>query len=228
MMKAGKVQEHFAEQASEYEQLMGRLVPQYKEQNSLLLDLIPYGEDEPFSALDLGCGPGVLTELLLEKFSNAQVAAFDLTQEMLTACEERLAEDGERLTVCQGDFQSDPFGTGYDLILASLSLQHLTGPEKEKIYDKVHAALNPGGLFLAREITVDVSTSLSAKHYQLWRDFMKSQGEDDAMWYAKHKEKDHPVSLADHLLWMKQAGFVEIGCHYQYLNFAIMSGRKEN
>ena len=225
-MEAQKVQEHFARQADEYEQLMARLVPHYHEQHLIMEKLIPFESEQRLKMLDLGAGPGVLAEVVLKNFSKAEVVVFDLTEKMLEACKKRLAPFQDRLTVVQGDFKTDSLGTGYDLVMAGLSLQHLDHAERRDIYKDIYNSLKPGGMYLAREIVVDPSTYVTDWHYRLWREFMRTQGEDDALWYEKHRAKDHPATIEQNLSWLSEAGFVHAVCHWRYFNFAILTAQK--
>ncbi len=79
---------------------------------------------------------------------------------------------------------------------------------------------------LVGEIIVDEDPFITEWHYSLWRELMSSLGEDDVFWYHKHREKDHPVSIENQMTWLKEAGFRHTACHWRYLNFAIISGRK--
>ena len=82
-MKQPQVKEHFAKQADEYESLMVRLVPYYLEQHRIIRELLP-DDDKEYRVLDLGCGNGVLSEVVFSKLPRANIVAFDLTENMLT------------------------------------------------------------------------------------------------------------------------------------------------
>ncbi|MFI5342095.1 MAG: class I SAM-dependent methyltransferase, partial [Candidatus Methylomirabilales bacterium] len=221
-----QVKEHFRKQVAEYVGLMRRIVPQYMEQQKFLCELIPFDCSRPIRVLDLGSGPGVLSELVLKRYPEAQVIAFDLTEEMLTACKQRLSAFEGRFDIRQGDFRTDSFGTGYDAILAGLTLHHLDNEERQEIYSRLYGALKNPGVFLAREVVVDEDPFVSEWHYSLWRAFMRTNGEDDAFWYGKHREKDHPASVEQQLAWLRRTGFVHTACHWRYWNCAIISGHK--
>ncbi len=225
-MEKERVQEHFRKQAADYDRLMGRLIPKNSEQIEFLCELIPFDRAQSIRVLDLGSGPGVLAEHVLERFPQARVGAFDLTEEMLDACRQRLARFADRLELKQGDYKTDSFGFGYDVILAGLTLHHLEGAARREIFARLYGALKSPGIFLAREIIVDEDPEVTDWHYALWRSFMRANGEDAAFWDAKHREKDHPVSVEKQLAWLRQAGFARTACHWRYWNFAIISGSK--
>ncbi len=109
-MKRAQVEEHFRVQVDKYEELMRRIVPEYDLQTALLIDLIPFRKSAPIRVLDLGSGPGTLSELVLERYRRSEVVAFDLTEEMLDAARERCQSFGARFLAVEGDFETDDFG----------------------------------------------------------------------------------------------------------------------
>ncbi|MFC1524629.1 methyltransferase domain-containing protein, partial [Thermodesulfobacteriota bacterium] len=225
-MKQEQVKEHFARQADEYEQLMVKLVPQYREQHQIMSHLLPE-EDQNCRILDLGCGNGILSEIVFRKLPNAFVVAFDLTENMLSAYKRKLSNHVGKFELQQGDFRTNSIGSDYDIILAGLTLHHLTRDERKQFYNKLFGALNPEGMFLARDIIIDEDQTVRRQHYTYWKEFMNSQGEDPEFWYAKHIEKDHPITLSDHFSWLRNAGFSQVACHWRLYNFAITSAVKE-
>jgi tRNA (cmo5U34)-methyltransferase len=225
VMRQEQVKEHFSKQADEYEKLMIKLIPQYLEQHEIIYDLLPQGERD-YRVLDLGCGNGVLSELVLRKLPRSFVVGFDLTEKMLDAFERKLSNYADRFELRQGDYHTDSIGKEYDLIIAGLTLHHFTWEERKKFYHTLYSALNQGGLFLARDIIIDEDPAVAKDQYTHWKEFMNSQGEDPEFWYAKHME-DHPVTLADHFAWLRKAGFSKVACHWRLYNFAVTTAGKK-
>ena len=170
-MEQERVKEHFAKQADDYEKLMVRLVPNYLEQHKIIYDLLPE-ENKDHRVLDLGCGNGILSELVFRKLPNSYVVGFDLTESMLTAFEKKLADHRGNFELVQGDFRTDPIGKGYDIILAGLTLHHLTWVEREQFYHRLYPALNSGGLFLSRDIIIDEDQTVAQEQYSYWKKFI--------------------------------------------------------
>jgi len=222
-LKAEHVQEHFRGQAPAYPELMQRLIPYYDLQADVMVSLMPGDRTLPLSILDLGCGPGVMASRLAAEFPHARLTLFDLTAEMIERCEARLGAN-PRVTFRVGDFREDDFGSGYDLILASLSLHHATLDERPFLAERLLGSLVPGGQLITAEVIVDESPQVQERQYELWRRFMASQGEDAEAWYRKHLAKDHPVQVSQWIRTLADAGFSAAGCFWRYLNFAIFSG----
>ncbi len=78
--------------------------------------------------LDLGCGPGLLGIALILDHPTMNGVLFDQppVAEVARRC---AAEYGvsDRVTVMSGDYLNDSIGEGYDLILASMTLNFALG-----------------------------------------------------------------------------------------------------
>jgi len=212
---------HFASQANTYENLMERLVPQYKIQHEILYELLPDNSEEQLRVLDLGCGNGVLSEIVLKKLPNAYIVGFDLTPKMLEAYEKNLSSYRGRYELLLGDYRFDPIGSNYDIILAGLTLQHLTWGERIDFYKLIYSTLNRNGLFILNDIIIDKDWDTRKTQYSSWMEYIASNGEDPEFWLDKHLTKDYPVTLEDHFKWLEQAGFSKMDCYWRFHNFAI-------
>jgi tRNA (cmo5U34)-methyltransferase len=225
-MDLNTVRAHFDEEALEYDQSILRLVPHYHEQHELILQLLPFDRQSPLQMLDLGCGTGVLSHVLLRTFPNAKLVSLDLAANMIETCKRNLAAFANRVTPKQGDFGKDDIGSGYDLVVSGLAIHHLDDAGKQDLYKRIFRSLNPGGIFINREIVLGSSPALTKCYEEWWRQFVKANGETDDTWFRKYFEEDIPASVEDQLAWLKQAGFTDVGCHWRYINFAIFGGKK--
>jgi tRNA (cmo5U34)-methyltransferase len=204
---------------------MRRLVPFYDEQRDIILRLLPYGRSDRLHVLDLGSGPGLTAARILDEYVNSTVTVFDLTEEMLEECRVRFGGD-TRVRYRHGDFRSDDFGTGFDAIIASLSLHHLTLEERPDCLRRAYAALSDGGVLIAAEVVVESSAAVRDHQYQLWRAHMIANGEDGASWFERHRRKDHPAPIEELTRMLMEAGFETAACYWRYLNFAIIVAQK--
>jgi tRNA (cmo5U34)-methyltransferase len=225
-MQLENVRQHFEKEAFNYDDLITRLIPKYHEQHNVMLGMMNFERDANLQVLDLGTGTGVLSHIVLRKFPSATVLAFDLAENMLTACQQNLSAYGERIKFVQGNFATDDIGFGYDLIVSGLAIHHLDSEGKQALFRNLFQAMNPGSLLLIREIVNGSTPNLTQKYEQLWREYMRANGEDDSYWFAKYLEEDIPASVEDQTQWLIEAGFEDVGCHWRYLNFAIFGGIK--
>jgi trans-aconitate methyltransferase len=101
------------------------------------------------SALDIGCGTGLSSELLLQTRFGAftrQVDLVDPAQEMLQICSTRHTLLTVRHRVVCGHIETLPPRSRYDLILAGCLLQHV--PDLPEFLRQVALRQSPGGIFL--------------------------------------------------------------------------------
>lgn len=221
-----RVRPNFEAQAPIYDDLIPKLCPKYREQNDLIAGLVPFARDRELSAIDLGCGTGILASVILKAFPRARVVAYDITENMLEECRRNLSGFADRLVLRRGDFGLEDFESGYDLVVSGLSIHHLDQEGKRGLFSRVFRSMNPGGAFIIRDIVLGNSPEETETFHQLWREYMTSQGEDGDFWFQKYIEMDSPDSVEDQLSWLREAGFKEVECYWQHINFVIFGGRK--
>ncbi len=102
------------------------------------LKLLP----ETAHILDAGCGVGRDTRYFLSQ--GYKVSAFDASEEMV-----RFSTQVTGMDVMKLRFQDLDFQDCFEGIWASVSLLHISYDETRDVYQKIHQALKPGGIFFA-------------------------------------------------------------------------------
>ncbi|CAI8764591.1 Trans-aconitate 2-methyltransferase [Pseudomonas sp. IT-P44] len=114
---------------------------------------------EARSAIDIGCGPGNSTELLLERFTSATVRGVDSSTDMIEAARKRLPQV-QFDTVDIGTWnESGPF----DVIFANAVLQWL--PDHANLLPALVSKLSPGG-----SLAIQMPDNLNEPSHRLMRD----------------------------------------------------------
>jgi len=226
-MDLKRVRAHFDEEASAYDAQILRIVPWYREQGELVLEVLPFDTSRSIRVLDLGCGTGALSYLMLAAFPAATVVACDLSENMLAMCNRRLARFAPRATFRQADFGACDLGHGeFDLVVSGLAIHHLDGAGTRALYQRIHRALRPGGMFVNRELVLGSTSAWARRYEELWREHVALSGERDETWFRKYVDEDQPATVEEHLAWLREAEFVEVACHYRRLNFAVFGGSR--
>jgi ubiquinone/menaquinone biosynthesis C-methylase UbiE len=105
---------------------------------------------------DIGCGPGLLTMLIAQKFPRLKVLGLDTAQEMIktaNANANSLGFEG-RVEFRKGNIQSLPLpDQTLDFAVSSLSLHHWSEPERGLA--EIHRVLKPGGQLLLIDMRRD-------------------------------------------------------------------------
>ncbi len=231
------------EDSETYRQVASVVVPARQEQVATLIALMPFGREEPFRAVELGCGEGTLACALLDCFPNASLLALDGSPSMLTSARERLRHFGPRASVDPFDLASadwHPRLQDANCVLSSLCLHHLPGEDKERLFASVCGRLSERGAFLiadviepqrleARNLFADaydriaeaqsVSETGSA---ELFEKFVAGKWN----YFRLEEPTDYPSPLFHQLRWLEGAGFQVVDCFWLRAGFAIYGGYK--
>jgi len=112
----------------------------------LIVDVIEAKSGAPWKVLDIAAGHGLFGIEIAKANPNARIVALDWQAVLAVAREnaEKAGISGRYSTIAGSAFDAD-FGTGYDVVLLTNFLHHFDPPANEKLLQKVHAALAPGG-----------------------------------------------------------------------------------
>jgi ubiquinone/menaquinone biosynthesis C-methylase UbiE len=101
------------------------------------------------TVLEIGCGRGVGTEILFDRFGASRVDAFDLDPHMVSLARRRLAKRNARIFV--GDATAiDAPDAMYDAVFDFAIVHHV--PRWRDALGEVRRVLKPGGRFYAEEV----------------------------------------------------------------------------
>ena len=110
-------------------------------------------------AVDIGCGPGNSTEMLIARYPDAEVTALDSSADMLEAARERLPG----LRIEQVDIERWDDEGPFDVILANAVLQWL--PDHARLFPRLIRKLAPGG-----SLAVQMPDNLDESAHRLMRE----------------------------------------------------------
>ena len=97
------------------------------------------------TVLDAGCGSGRVTQLLLDRLPRGRVVAVDAAPSMV---EEASAALGDRATVFQSDLQQLIVPAPVDAAFSNAVFHWV--PDHQLLFDRLFAALKPGGQLVAQ------------------------------------------------------------------------------
>jgi ubiquinone/menaquinone biosynthesis C-methylase UbiE len=151
--------EAFDSEAEVLERLNVMTVADDDEQRSSLVDRLGLGQEECDPIVELGCGMGRLTGLLLERFPRARVIGIDGAPRLLEIARRRLGSSSRLSLVCsafeQLDWQELPSGCAAVVVMNAL--EHVASAERRQVFSGVRGILRDGGVFLDREWSRDIT-----------------------------------------------------------------------
>ena len=188
--------------------------------------------------LDLGCGDGIVTQNILDVDSSISATLVDASGDMLDKARERLKGIGN-LEFIKASFQEvieiGLAERGYDIVVSSMAIHHLTLDEKRSFFRAINTHMRPGGQFINIDVVLPQTAVLDEWYMKLWEEWMdekraelKAYDEPSADVIARYRngEENQPDTLYNQLEALKAAGFRDADCYYKYGIFAVCGGTK--
>lgn len=128
-------------------------LPRREARFAVMLDLLHHCLPEDLVALDLGCGPGSLSQRLLERFPKARCIAVDYDPVLLSIGRACLGDAGGRLRFLERDLRvvdlvAELADERIDVVLSTTALHWLPLPRLRELYRQLGSILRRHGLFL--------------------------------------------------------------------------------
>jgi trans-aconitate methyltransferase len=144
-------------EVTEYERKQRLLVPRKDEMLEVIVDLVPFGEEDAFTVVDVGAGQGALSERILGRFPGAHMVLVDASAEMLDVAEGRLARYAPRFSIVRGDFNEArwhamasrraPSAHPVGAVVSSIALHYLKTERRAPFFREVYDLLDTRGFF---------------------------------------------------------------------------------
>ncbi|MEC3908824.1 methyltransferase domain-containing protein [Tamlana sp. 2201CG12-4] len=224
------IKEHFNSESKEYDEIILKLIPYYKEMVKALVDSIPYNTDSKIKIIDLGCGTGTISELISKKFPNAQIICLDIAKKMIEMAKLKLSSYNNIEYVVGDFYQMSNISNEFDVVVSSLALHHLeTDSDKINFYQTIYNNLKSGGVFFNADVVLGSNDYLQNKNMSRWIEFMNksvSLKEIQDKWIPTYKSEDRPTQLIKQLKWLEKIGFQSVDIIWKYYNFSVYGGSK--
>lgn len=173
MINALKIKEVYNNRAKGYDKILKRL--RYHARLQSILRTINLDIKNNSRILDIGCGTGLATEVLIKRFPDAEILGLDYSEEMLHLYNNKFPD----IQTIVGDFNSGrefslfPEGKSFTLRPGYFDLIISTGAvseygEKNKAIPFVHKLLSKNGIFVNVGIEKNVMSFITGRiwHYK--------------------------------------------------------------
>lgn len=189
--------------------------------------MVPHAKN----VLDIGCGAGNFTLMMLSKIKNLNSTLVDLSMPMLEKAVERVSgETSGAVAVVQGDIREVVLEENrFDIILAGAVLHHLRDEaDWERVFRKLFSLLKPGGCLMISDFISQETSVIHEYIREKYGDYLEAHGgkeyREKVLDYVE--KEDSPRSLNFQIDLMKKVGFHNIEILHKNLCFAAFGGMK--
>jgi tRNA (cmo5U34)-methyltransferase len=183
------------------------------------------------AVLDVGCGAGNYTLMMLAKLPNLACTLVDLSRPMLDKAVERITPmTSGTVEAIQGDIRDvGLMENQYDIILAGAVLHHLRDDRDwETTFGKLFRLLKPGGCLMISDLVTQDTEAMTAYTWERYGDYLEGlSGKEYRQKVLDYVEKeDSPRSITYQVELMKRVGFRKVDILHKNICFGAFGGIK--
>jgi len=230
-----------ADVASRFARDRAWVVPESRAQIDVLLHLLRQRTVPPGTVVDLGCGDGVLLEVVLAACPEASGIALDYSAPMQEHARRRLAAFGARARVAEADLRDAEWGAALaapvDVVVSGFAIHHLPDARKRALYAEIFDRLAPGGTFLNLEHVASATPRVAGWHDEAMIGFQaagrRAAGEPAdvealrAAYRARPDKADNRLAPVEiQCAWLREIGFADVDVFWKWFELALFGGSK--
>jgi tRNA (cmo5U34)-methyltransferase len=195
--------------------------------------LLPFGEQDTFTFLDLGAGTGAASRVILDLYPRSTAVLADYSAEMMRAGERELQPFAGRYRYVGFDMSAGPWPAqipaALDAVVTSMCVHHLPDGRKQSLFTEIFSRLVPGGWYLNYDPVAPADPVTAAAWERV------SDHEDpEAAAKRRHRTPEHQARwdnhvryitpLAPQLGYLRSAGFQGVDVYWKQLENVIDGG----
>jgi tRNA (cmo5U34)-methyltransferase len=211
------------------------LIPLLDVQEDVLRRLLARHERPIARFLDLGCGAGAMSELLLSALPGSKGVLVDFSEPMLERAAVQLAGYPGRWRAVGGDLNDsawrDALPAGrYDAIVSGLAIHHLPSERKRTLFAELLPLLEPGGMFVNMDYVAIDGPLRGLFDEEMLAAAVRAERESGGT-HSEHEvdledDDDRPDTVEDQLRWLRDAGFEQVEVHFKWAEAAVYGGAR--
>ena len=206
-----------------------------------MLQLVHAGVGKNVRFIDLGCGDGNLTKIILNHYPKSNGVLIDWDIEVLKKAKRGLKIHDKQLKFLVTDLNKSKWVErvrevgSFNLIVSSCCIPMLTDKHKQKLYKEIFSVLQSGGLFinLAGEAPSSKWKSIvygAIRQNNGWSLCRRDGGRRTRQFipilkrtsYRRGRQADVEVQCD----WLRSIGFKDVDCYFKAFELVVFGGRK--
>jgi tRNA (cmo5U34)-methyltransferase len=211
------------------------LIPMLEVQEDVIRRLLTRNERRITRFLDIGCGAGAMSEVLLSSLPGSEGVLVDFSEPMLERAAAQLAGHAGRWRAFRADLNDPawreelPSGR-YDAIISGLAIHHLPPERKRTLFAELAVLLEPGGLFVNMDYVAIDGPLRGVFDEEMLAAAVRAERESGGT-HSGHEvdledDDDRPDTVEDQLRWLRDAGFEQVEVHFKWAEAAVYGGAR--
>lgn len=201
----------------------------------LLAELLPFGDDEAFTFVDLGAGTGAAAQVVLDRYPSSTAVLADYSPQMMEEGRRALEPYEGRYRYVEVDLAAGRWpaelDAGLEAVISSLCVHHLTDDRKGALFCEIFERLAPGAWYLNYDPVRSEDPAVEAT----WQRVQDRRDPEAAERHAHPSPEErarwenhvrHIVALEPQLGLLRAAGFEAVDAYGKELDHVIMGGRR--
>ncbi len=218
-------------------------IPLAREQTEVMLRLVEARGTPVESFADLGCGNGILSLALLERYPNAVATLVDFSDPMIVEARSLLKAHESSCRFTNADLSEAQWTRSvagrapFDVVVSGYAIHHLPDPRKRQLYGEIFDLLKPGGLFANTEHVSSPTEWIESISDGLFIDSFHThhsrRGSGMSREQVAEEFLNRPDKAANILApvelqceWLRECGFEDVDCYFKIFELAIFGGRR--
>lgn len=209
--------------AGEYDRAIANTLPYYRDFFEQTFEVVEQYEMDCLEWLDLGCGTGILEEMAIERFIDANFVLVDPAYEMLEQAQAKLGNEKIQF-ICSSSDKIE-FESCFNVVTAIQSHHYMNELERVKATENVFNALKDGGIYICFENVIPDDESVKNSELKRWGKYQIRHGKTEKEAEEHNSRcgvKYFPITVDRHKDILRNAGFKHIHVFwYSYMQMGI-------
>jgi len=205
------IEKEFNSISSAYDDVIKTRIPWY--QDMLMAKSFYLSSDfkDP-CILDLGCGTGNASKMVISKFHDATVHYVDLSKDMLAICKKKFT--GNKAYYHNVNMNSLNFKpNSFDIVVSQLAIHHISDVDKYELFCSIYEWLKPNGVISYTDQFRAPNQALEDLYLEERKTLAYKNGLQKKVWLQgieHYHNHDRHVCLTTQLNWLSEIGFEHI------------------
>lgn len=200
----------------------------------LMAELLPFGERDAFTFLDLGAGTGSAARWILGLYPESTAVLADYSPQMVSAGEVAMRPFAGRFEYVEFDMSTGDWPAAIpgalDAVVTSMCIHHMPDHRKKGLFNEIIERLAPGAWYLNYDSVSSANPVVEAAWQRANdrdRESLRKRVSPTPLEQTAHEDHiRHVIPLPQQLRYLRSAGFQGVDVYWRRLERVIDGGHR--